>query len=94
MQVLRVRSCLAGSNARDVLKDGDFLLSVAGRAVSHFQALEAAVAGSRIDKAAPIQTARSNQAMPGVASSSDLGETASEVSSQPLHSRIIVRFKV
>ena len=81
MQVLRVRSCLAGSNARNVLKDGDFLLSVAGRAMSHFQALEAAVAGSRICKIAPIQTARSS--MPGVASSSDLGETASEVSSCP-----------
>ncbi len=79
MQVLRVRSCLAGSNARSVLKDGDILLTVAGRAVSHFQAVEAAVAGSRVLKAAPTLAACST--MPGVASSSDIGDAASEVSS-------------
>ena len=83
MQVLRVRSCLAGSNARSVLRDGDILLTVAGRAVSHFQAVEAAVAGFRVDKAAPKPAARSS--VPGVANSSDIGEAASEVSSARAH---------
>ncbi|EIE24624.1 DegP-type protease [Coccomyxa subellipsoidea C-169] len=45
-QVLRVRSCMASSAARAVLLDGDLLLSVAGRPVSHFRAVEAAVAAS------------------------------------------------
>ena len=72
-QVLRVRSCLAGSHARSVLQDGDFLLTVAGRPVSHFQAVEAALACSAGGQAA----ARSG--LPGVASSGDLGEAASEV---------------
>lgn len=47
VQVLRVRSCVAGSHAREVLRDGDMLLSVAGRPVSHFRAVEAAVAAYR-----------------------------------------------
>ena len=84
MQVLRVRSCLAGSNARSVLKDGDILLTVAGRAVSHFQAVEAAVAGFRVDTAAPKPAAGST--VLGVASSSDIGDAASEVSSSRAHS--------
>ena len=37
---------MAGSAARAVLLDGDLLLSVAGRPVSHFRAVEAAVAAS------------------------------------------------
>lgn len=84
MQVLRVRSCLAGSNARSVLKDGDILLTVAGHAVSHFQAVEAAVARSRADQAAPRPAVCST--MPGMASSGDLGDANSEASSSCAHS--------
>ena len=47
-----MRSCLAGSHARSVLQDGDFLLTVAGRPVSHFQAVEAALACSAGGQAA------------------------------------------
>jgi hypothetical protein len=45
-QVLRVKSCTAGSHARSVLRDGDILLTVAGRPVTHFAAVEAAVAAA------------------------------------------------
>ena len=86
MQVLRVRSCLAGSNARRVLKDGDSLLTVAGHAVSHFQAVEAAVARSRADRAAPQPAACST--VPPVASSGDFGDASSEVSSTCAHSSL------
>ena len=72
-----MRSCLARSQARSVLKDGDFLLAVAGRPVSHFQAVEAAIACSAGAVAA-------SAGMPGVASSDDLGEATSEVSIPPL----------
>ena len=74
-----MRSCLAGSHARGVLQDGDFLLTVAGRAVSHFQAAEAAVAASGTGKAAQPSASAAAVSIPGVASSGDLGETTSEV---------------
>ena len=80
-QVLRVRSCLAGSHARSVLQDGDFLLTVAGRPVSHFQAVEAALACSAGAQAAPsLKAPTACSGLPGVTSSGDLGEAASEVS--------------
>lgn len=54
-----MRSCLAASAARAVLKDGDLLLSVAGRPVSHFRAVEAAIAASF--SPAPAATATPQQ---------------------------------
>ena len=42
-QVLRVKCCAAGSHAREVLRDGDILLLVAGRPVTHFAAVDAAI---------------------------------------------------
>lgn len=74
-----MRSCLAASHARSVLQDGDFLLTVAGRAVSHFQAVEAAIAASRTGKAAQLSASAAAVSIPGVASSGDLGEATSEV---------------
>ena len=82
-----MRSCLAGSHARSVLQDGDFLLTVAGRPVSHFQAVEAAVAGptsSEKDRLAGYKVVPSS--ILGVASSTSLAEAAeaaSEVRSTP-----------
>ena len=88
VQVLRVRSCVAGSAARAALHDGDLLLSVAGRPVSHFVAVEAAVAASFAQSpaspaaAAPIKSAVSPAKAAGIAAaradSTDLGETASD----------------
>ena len=76
-----MRSCLAGSHARSVLQDSDFLLTVAGRPVSHFQAVEAALACSAGSQAAASPGAPAVcSGLPGVASSGDLGEAASEVS--------------
>ena len=86
-QVLRVRSCVAGSAARAALHDSDLLLSVAGRPVSHFSAVEAAVAASFAQSpaspaAAPIKSATSPAKTAGIATaradSTDLGETASD----------------
>lgn len=86
-QVLRVRSCVAGSAARAALHDGDLLLSVAGRPVSHFGAVEAAVAASFCQSpaspaVAPIKSAVSPAKTAGIsaarADSTDLGETASD----------------
>ena len=76
-----MRSCLAGSHARSVLQDGDFLLTVAGRPVSHFQAVEAALACSTSGQvAASLGAPAARSGLPGGASSGDLGEAASEVS--------------
>lgn len=44
MQVLRVRSCVAGSHAQQVLHDGDLVLAVAGQPVTSFTALEGIIA--------------------------------------------------
>ncbi len=41
MQVLKVVSCLAGSDAQRVLQPGDLLLAVNGTPVTSFPALEA-----------------------------------------------------
>lgn len=39
-QVLRVRSCVAGSHAAGVFKDGDLLLAMQGRLMSSFRDVE------------------------------------------------------
>jgi hypothetical protein len=83
VQVLRVRSCLAGSAARAALRDGDLLLSVAGRPVSHFRAVEAAVDASFSPatpaQANPIKIAPSSEMTAGgSADRQDSTELASE----------------
>ena len=68
-QVLRVKSCIAGSHAREVLQDGDILLTVGGRPVTHFSAVDAAVAAalaappaSSVQSAAGAPAARPSKA--------------------------------
>eukprot|EP00891_Asterochloris_glomerata_P007785 jgi/Astpho2/7785/Aster-06077 len=46
-QVLRVRSCMAGSHAAQVLEDGDLLLAVDGRPVTNFPDMSAASAAEQ-----------------------------------------------
>lgn len=62
-----MRSCIAGSHARQVLRDGDLLLTVAGRPVTHFAAVEAAISaacsgteGAYGEAAAPQQEGRAS----------------------------------
>ncbi|KAK9816755.1 hypothetical protein WJX72_004724 [[Myrmecia] bisecta] len=43
-QVLRVRSCVAGSHAAAVLQGGDIVLAAAGQPVSHFRGMEDIIA--------------------------------------------------
>ncbi len=78
---------MAGSAARAALHDGDLLLSVASRPVSHFGAVEAAVAASfsqlpSSPAGAPTKSAVSPAKTVGIvaarADSTDLGETASD----------------
>ena len=44
LQVLRVRSCVAGSHAQQVLRDGDLVLAVAAQPVTSFTAVERIIA--------------------------------------------------
>ncbi len=70
---------MAGSAARAVLLDGDLLLSVAGRPVSHFRAVEAAVAASFPAAQASVKISPSPVAVAaGGADRQDSSELASE----------------
>jgi S1-C subfamily serine protease len=62
LQVLKVVSCVAGSDAQRALHPGDLLLAVNGQPVTSFPALDALLAGLSQDNTSPTAAGDSSQA--------------------------------